>query len=316
MWEVPYANISQILLVGDFSINQYNEYVLTLSSTSLSTRFSTSASFLQLRCPSYSSILRIFPPVLSNAFRWWCIGFIALTAAYWVSLSITVITACSPVSYSWNRWDPSEHSGHCIDFNAGVFSAAGINIALDFAIILLPVPKLLELEVSWPRKIGILATFSMGTFSIICSIIRLKSLIEWGHTTNPTWDYNTIAVWSTIEGASTVICANMPQMAGPIKRCWHRSFGKISLYATDKLSTTKHSGSHALKLSRGQSHGALESGIQKTMSVRAFSQGRAQSTRSDENLVRAIEYRYSGGRERENSGPQQDWRASWEREKH
>lgn len=237
----------------------------------------------------------------------------ALTAAYWVSLSITIIAACSPVSYSWTRWDPSEHSGHCIDVNAGIFAGAGINIALDLAILLLPVPKLLRLEVSWPRKIGILATFSMGTFSVICSIIRLKSLIEWGHTTNATWDYNTVAVWSTIEGASTVICANMPQMAGPIKRGWQQSFGKISSYATGKLSTTKNSGSHALELSHGHSHGALESGIQKTMSVTAFSQG--QSTRSDENLVKTIDYRYSGSWEREHGGPQQNWQASWEREK-
>ncbi|KAI7666716.1 MFS general substrate transporter, partial [Hortaea werneckii] len=256
MWEVPYDNITQILL---HFFNDEVLYIGVLSATKMSIIFLH---------------LRIFPAVISHAFRWWCIGFIALTAAYWVSLSLTVITACSPVSYSWNRWDPSEHSGHCIDVNAGVFSAAGINIALDFAILLLPVPKLLKLEVSWPMKIVILATFSMGTFSIICSIIRLKSLIEWGHTTNPTWDYNTIAVWSTIEGASTVICANMPQMAGPIQS-----------------STTKTSGSHVLELSHGQSHGALENGIQKTMSVTAFSQGRAQSTRSDENLVRTIEYR-------------------------
>ncbi|RMY68197.1 hypothetical protein D0864_11403 [Hortaea werneckii] len=295
MWEVPYDNITKILL--HFFIDELL-YIGVLSATKLSIIF---------------LYLRVFPSVLSHSFRWWCIGFMALTAAYWVSLSITIIAACSPVSYSWTRWDPSEHSGHCIDVNAGIFAGAGINIALDLAILLLPVPKLLRLEVSWPRKIGILATFSMGTFSIICSIIRLKSLIEWGHTTNATWDYNTVAVWSTIEGASTVICANMPQMAGPIKRGWQQSFGKISSYATGKLSTTKNSGSHALELSHGHSHGALESGIQKTMSVTAFSQG--QSTRSDENLVKTIDYRYSRSWEREHGGPQQDWQTSWEREK-
>ncbi|RMZ21019.1 hypothetical protein D0859_14973 [Hortaea werneckii] len=297
MWEVPYDNITRILL--HFFIDELL-YIGVLSATKLSIIF---------------LYLRVFPSVLSHSFRWWCIGFMALTVAYWVSLSITIIAACSPVSYSWNRWDPGEHSGHCIDVNAGIFAGAGINIALDLAILLLPVPKLLKLEVSWPRKIGILATFSMGTFSIICSIIRLKSLIEWGHTTNATWDYNTVAVWSTIEGASTVICANMPQMAGPIKRGWQQSFGKISSYATGKLSTTKNSGSHALELSHGQSHGALESGIQKTMSVTAFSHGRAHSTRSDEDLVKTIDYRYSGSWEREHGGPQQDWQASWEREK-
>ncbi|KAI7528938.1 hypothetical protein KC316_g17659 [Hortaea werneckii] len=82
MWEVPYDNITQILL--HFFIDEVL-YIGVLSATKMSIIF---------------LYLMIFPAVISQAFRWWCIGFIALSAAYWISLSITVITACSPVSYS------------------------------------------------------------------------------------------------------------------------------------------------------------------------------------------------------------------------
>jgi hypothetical protein len=61
-------------------------------------------------------------------------------------------------------------------------------------------------------------TFLVGLFVTICSVIRLKSLIGWTKSSNPTMEYANLAVWSLVELDVGVICACMPGMAGLFRR--------------------------------------------------------------------------------------------------
>ncbi|RMX77454.1 hypothetical protein D0869_09879 [Hortaea werneckii] len=161
--------------------------------------------------------LRIFPSTVSTWFRvniWIVIG---LCSAYCLAMWFSILFECDPIGYNWTRWD-CEHEGNCINARALIYSSSSINIVLDLMVFFLPFPKLLKLEVSGRKKIGICLTFVLGLFVTICSAVRLQYLVRWGDSKNPTWDYNPIAIWSAVEGNVSIICCCLPAMAGPIKK--------------------------------------------------------------------------------------------------
>ena len=182
--------------------------------------------------------LRIFPSTVSTWFRRTCYLIIGRLTGYCLSMCISTAVECMPISYAWTRWD-GEHKGHCINTVAQIYMGASLNIIFDVLVFFLPIPKLYKLKTSTPRKkIGIILTFLVGLFVTICSIIRLRYLVRWGESANPTWDYTSIGIWSVIEGNAAIVCCCMPAMAGPIKKVWKRMSDSISntYHTSSKLS--------------------------------------------------------------------------------
>lgn len=69
-----------------------------------------------------------------------------------VSFVFTSLFACSPIEGGWNL-----HTGKdvkCINRTAQGYSLGAINIVLDFVVLLLPVPRLLKLNINLGEKIG------------------------------------------------------------------------------------------------------------------------------------------------------------------
>lgn len=116
---------------------------------------------------------------------------------------------------------------------------AGTNIALDILVYILPITMLLRIKTMPVRKkIGVGLMFSVGLFVTICSIIRLRYLVQWGKTTNPTWHNNYPALWSMVETNLSVVCACLPSMAGLFQRMYKVvSGGSWGTYATGNSST-------------------------------------------------------------------------------
>lgn len=81
-----------------------------------------------------------------------------------------------------------------------------------------PKKNRVKLETDWKTKIGVILTFLLGLFVTICSIVRLKFLAGWAASTNPTYDYANLALWSLIELNAGVICACLPGMASLFRR--------------------------------------------------------------------------------------------------
>jgi enolase len=65
----------------------------------------------------------------------------------------------------WEGWD-GEHAGKCLDINKFMIAATGTNIFIDVVIIVLPIPQLLKLSLSWRKKVGLLAMFAVGILSV------------------------------------------------------------------------------------------------------------------------------------------------------
>ncbi|KIY01807.1 uncharacterized protein Z520_01945 [Fonsecaea multimorphosa CBS 102226] len=149
---------------------------------------------------------------------------IGLCICYFVSYMFVLGFECTPVNFFWEQWrDPT--AGTCININAGGWAAAGINIGLDLAILALPVPVILKLEISRQQKLQILSMFGVGSFITVVSCIRLQSLINFAKNSNLTFHLEPISFWSSIELDISIVCACMPAARLFLQRAWPSRFG-------------------------------------------------------------------------------------------
>ena len=102
--------------------------------------------------------LRIFP---SRTFRIACQILASCTAVYTITFILLAVLQCTPVSYNWEGWK-GESKGSCQNLSARAYASAAVNLALDFAVLLLPVPWLIRLRVSLRKKLNVLLMFSVG----------------------------------------------------------------------------------------------------------------------------------------------------------
>ena len=86
----------------------------------------------------------------------------AVNIVYGTVFVLVSIFQCIPVQAAWTRWDGTVQA-KCIDVNALGWASAAINIALDVTILILPLPELAKLVMSWEQKIPILLMFGLGS---------------------------------------------------------------------------------------------------------------------------------------------------------
>ena len=79
---------------------------------------------------------------------------------------------CRPVAKLWNPSIP----GECMSAQTYWLSAAGINIGLDFLVLLLPLPAITSLHLPRRQKICIVLIFLLGFFICIVSVVRLLTV--------------------------------------------------------------------------------------------------------------------------------------------
>lgn len=69
------------------------------------------------------------------------------------------ILICQPVEMNWN---PQTPGGHCGNQNAAYSAVGVVDIVVDFAILLLPIPTVLKLQLPTANRIGLMFVFSFG----------------------------------------------------------------------------------------------------------------------------------------------------------
>lgn len=79
---------------------------------------------------------------------------------------------CRPVQKLWKPQLP----GHCMDAQIYWLSAAGVNIVLDFLVLLLPLPAITTLRLPRKQKICLMLVFILGFFVCVISIVRLATV--------------------------------------------------------------------------------------------------------------------------------------------
>jgi hypothetical protein len=102
--------------------------------------------------------LRIFPSRNFKITSYTILGVVIIST---VIVEFLTLFQCTPVSYNWEGWKESG-SGKCTDPNSQTYASSSVNIALDFIILLLPIPWLLKLQVSLRYKLNVILMFSIG----------------------------------------------------------------------------------------------------------------------------------------------------------
>ncbi len=221
--------------------------------------------------------LRIFPRPLIRRLLW---GTIVITGVWSAIYFIVTFCQCQPVSYFWTSWS-HETPGKCFNINAMAWSQAAISIIIDAWMLGLPLYEILQLRLSWQKKVGVTIMFCVGTFYTVVSVLRLKTVVSFGRSTNPTWDETEIIHWSNIECNVGIICACLPTFRVMLATASPKFFGSSGSKKASSAGQVycanngKHGqnnmtigGSHMMGPTSGKGAGAskrgLDSGIYRT----------------------------------------------------
>jgi hypothetical protein len=93
-------------------------------------------------------------------------------------------------------WNPLKE-GQCLPPGPSFTGYAVVTIVSDIVVAVLPIPVLLKLEIKLAKKIGLIAIFTLGIFTTVCSIQRYRQI---DRIQNPKDGNSTMLVlWGTIE---------------------------------------------------------------------------------------------------------------------
>ncbi|KAH7077978.1 hypothetical protein BKA63DRAFT_440292 [Paraphoma chrysanthemicola] len=131
------------------------------------------------------------------------LGYIVVnTAILW----FVTVFVCRPVSSFWNQ----DIKGTCMNLQALSYASSACSIVQDVILLVLPLFWIRNLQMKTYRKVGVALMFGVGSFGLIATFIRLKSLLTFKRSIDPTWDYVSMTWWSELELAAAFLCLSLP----------------------------------------------------------------------------------------------------------
>jgi hypothetical protein len=126
------------------------------------------------------------------------------------SLVIFFLTvfSCMPLSAFWNR----DQRGKCLDIQALAYANSASAIIQDIILLILPLVFIRRLQMKRYRKVAVGLMFSIGTFGCIATIVRLRTLLRFKMSIDPTWDYVPVTIWTELELLAGFSCVSLPSI--------------------------------------------------------------------------------------------------------
>ncbi|KAH7088530.1 hypothetical protein FB567DRAFT_341088 [Paraphoma chrysanthemicola] len=125
-----------------------------------------------------------------------------------VILMLLTVFNCSPVASFYNQ----DIKGKCRSIQALSYASSACSIVQDLVLLVLPLFWIRRLQMRLYRKIAVGFMFAIGSFGLIATLIRLKSLLTFNKSLDPTWDYAPMALWSEIEVSAGFLCMSLPAL--------------------------------------------------------------------------------------------------------
>ncbi|KAL1999643.1 hypothetical protein VTN02DRAFT_4222 [Thermoascus thermophilus] len=95
-----------------------------------------------------------------------------LMATWSAGIFLSCALQCRPLRAYWDR----SIDGHCFNGDLFIIVNQGFNVAMDFIILLLPIPMIWSLQRSWQDKLALNGVFAVGGFVCFASIYRIVVL--------------------------------------------------------------------------------------------------------------------------------------------
>jgi len=185
---------------------------------------------IALALTKISIILQYLRVFVGDGTRRACWIVLAVTVIYSLQATLVQIFNCVPVAGFWDFTIPAR----CVNKTVVWFIYATVNILLDLAILILPMPALWSLKMPTKQRLLVISIFALGGFACLTSILRLESLYIVTKSEDNTWDTVNLGMWSNIEVNTGIICSSLQTIRPVISRFFpnifsmNRSYGSAS----------------------------------------------------------------------------------------
>ncbi|KAI8632789.1 hypothetical protein F5Y19DRAFT_471960 [Xylariaceae sp. FL1651] len=158
------------------------------------------------------SVLWLYRRIYITAvFRRWCYGLMTLVILYLISFIPLYLTNCIPISQLWLLGPHTRCRDPAIGDNATII----VNLILDVAILVLPLPVLWRLRMSVRDKATVTAMFSIGIVTVAVMIWRLVVTIQTRSSPDWTRTLCQVGLISSLEVWLGIMAACIPTL-GPL----------------------------------------------------------------------------------------------------
>ncbi|PYH31024.1 uncharacterized protein BO87DRAFT_365970 [Aspergillus neoniger CBS 115656] len=159
--------------------------------------------------------------------QWILYGIAFVVSSYSFALVLAFIFGCHPIQKGWDI----SVTGTCVNQYALYVATAVLNIISDIALILVPIPTVLGLNMPGIQKLGLLLMFMVGCATLVTGIIRLITLIPFLNSSDPTYNIGRPDLWINIEANFAIICSCLPFLRHFLRRYAPRLIGENSSLA-------------------------------------------------------------------------------------
>ena len=115
------------------------------------------------------SVLDLYIQIFRNkSFRILSYVLMAASVGYLIMVILEAFLVCKPFAYSWNKL----REGHCNNQLMIYVSSGIVNLVIDVAIVILPMPMLWGLQLGLHKKLAL--TFIFGLGAVWVDSVRIK----------------------------------------------------------------------------------------------------------------------------------------------
>ncbi|KAI9800734.1 MAG: hypothetical protein M1833_003150 [Piccolia ochrophora] len=161
---------------------------------------------------------RIWPQRRFQVVNW---ILMAVVVGYSVALALPQTFPCRPLGSSYSASIPAEQ---CVNVGAYGYSQAAFNIATDIAMLIIPVVLLHDLAMPLRERIGAGIWLALGSFTMVCAIIRIPMLKNSVSSIDTTWVPVNPGITTVTEQFLGVICASFATMRPFLRKLFPRLF--------------------------------------------------------------------------------------------
>jgi len=192
--------------------------------------------FPALACPKLSiclAYLRIFDDSESRMGRRiiQCLMFLILVQA--LPYFFINLLQCKPISAYWTEGRPASK---CHMPAGGLYVHGGTNVLVDIVLMVIVLPRVLELHISKRQKGLLLIVVGLGAIAATAGIIRMVrvTLVFLNPNFDASWDAYDLSIWTSTEVYVSLICAAAPGMKPVILRLLPRFLGTVNSRPYDR----------------------------------------------------------------------------------
>ncbi|KAF1971386.1 hypothetical protein BU23DRAFT_370173, partial [Bimuria novae-zelandiae CBS 107.79] len=157
-------------------------------------------------CSAYS---RIFSEGLLN--RRMIQGLMVLIAIPAIPIFFLNVFQCQPIQVFWTEGRPAAKCRILGDFRA-IYIHGAINVFADIALVIIVLPRVLELRVSSRQRWALVSIVGFGLLAAVAGITRMARLNLTLSKPNfdASWDAYDISIWTSTEIYVSLVCAAAP----------------------------------------------------------------------------------------------------------